>query len=178
MLTHITDEWRGGKPFILMQTTHFHKKGFAISHVLKARVFGTRKWPIFLSLPRSLLFFTVNSHNFTFSPTTPIVTLRKKGDHSRSNWVALSILRSRRCSHTCLIPLTCGMGNFLCFAGTNFGDQGRLLFLAVKWFLRFSESAMEKHIFKQYYGVHTLRKTSKILLFFVIRLRTSTVTIS
>ena len=26
--------------------THFHKKGFALSLVLKARVFGTWKWPI------------------------------------------------------------------------------------------------------------------------------------
>ena len=26
--------------------THFHKKGFAVSFVLKVRVFGTRKWPI------------------------------------------------------------------------------------------------------------------------------------
>ena len=26
--------------------THFHSKGFALSLVLKARVFGTRKWPL------------------------------------------------------------------------------------------------------------------------------------
>ena len=26
--------------------THFHKKGFAPSLILKVRVFGTRKWPI------------------------------------------------------------------------------------------------------------------------------------
>ena len=26
--------------------THFHNKGFALSLVLKVRVFGTRKWPI------------------------------------------------------------------------------------------------------------------------------------
>ena len=26
--------------------THFHKKGFALSLVLKVRFFGTRKWPI------------------------------------------------------------------------------------------------------------------------------------
>ena len=25
--------------------THFHKKGCALSLILKARVFGTRKWP-------------------------------------------------------------------------------------------------------------------------------------
>ena len=25
--------------------THFHNKGFALSLVLKARVFGTQKWP-------------------------------------------------------------------------------------------------------------------------------------
>ena len=25
--------------------THFHNKGFALSLVLKVRVFGTRKWP-------------------------------------------------------------------------------------------------------------------------------------
>ena len=31
--------------------THFDKKGFAL--VLKVRVFGTRKWPIKLLLPRS-----------------------------------------------------------------------------------------------------------------------------
>ena len=30
--------------------THFHKKAFAISLVLKASVFGTRKWPIIVSL--------------------------------------------------------------------------------------------------------------------------------
>ena len=28
--------------------THFHKKGFAPSLILKVRVFGTRKWPIIL----------------------------------------------------------------------------------------------------------------------------------
>ena len=27
--------------------THFHKKGYALGLILKARVFGTRKWPIF-----------------------------------------------------------------------------------------------------------------------------------
>ena len=26
--------------------THFHKKDFALGLILKARVFGTRKWPI------------------------------------------------------------------------------------------------------------------------------------
>ena len=26
--------------------THFHNKGFALSLVLKVRLFGTRKWPI------------------------------------------------------------------------------------------------------------------------------------
>ena len=26
--------------------THFHNKGFALSLVLKVRVFGTQKWPI------------------------------------------------------------------------------------------------------------------------------------
>ena len=26
--------------------THFHKKGFALSLVLKVRDFGTQKWPI------------------------------------------------------------------------------------------------------------------------------------
>ena len=25
---------------------HYHKKGFALSLVLKMRVFGTRKWPV------------------------------------------------------------------------------------------------------------------------------------
>ena len=29
--------------------THFHEKGFAVSLVLKVRVFGSQKWPIFLS---------------------------------------------------------------------------------------------------------------------------------
>jgi len=27
--------------------THFHKKGFALSLVLKMRAFETRKWPVF-----------------------------------------------------------------------------------------------------------------------------------
>ena len=27
--------------------THFHKKGCALGLILKVRVFGTRKWPIF-----------------------------------------------------------------------------------------------------------------------------------
>ena len=31
--------------------THFHNKGFALSLVLKVKFFGTRKWPIVLSLP-------------------------------------------------------------------------------------------------------------------------------
>ena len=26
--------------------THFHKKGWALCHILEVRVFGTRKWPI------------------------------------------------------------------------------------------------------------------------------------
>ena len=30
--------------------THFHKKGFALGLILKVRVFGTRKRPIFFSL--------------------------------------------------------------------------------------------------------------------------------
>ena len=30
--------------------THFHQKGFALSLVLKDRVFGTRKWPIKFTL--------------------------------------------------------------------------------------------------------------------------------
>jgi len=30
--------------------THFHKKGCALGLILKERVFGTRKWPIFASL--------------------------------------------------------------------------------------------------------------------------------
>ena len=29
--------------------THFDKKGFALGHILKVRVSGTRKWPIQLS---------------------------------------------------------------------------------------------------------------------------------
>ena len=28
--------------------THFHKKGCALGLTLKVRVFGTRKWPIFI----------------------------------------------------------------------------------------------------------------------------------
>ena len=31
--------------FIIMQKTHFHKKGFALGLVLRVSVFGTRKWP-------------------------------------------------------------------------------------------------------------------------------------
>ena len=30
--------------------THFHNKGFALSLVLKVKLFGTRKWPIKLDL--------------------------------------------------------------------------------------------------------------------------------
>ena len=40
--------------------THFHKKGCAASLILKARVFGSRKWPIRLEkdvLYRFLFFF-------------------------------------------------------------------------------------------------------------------------
>ena len=29
--------------------THFHKKGFALSLILKVTVFGTRRWPIHLT---------------------------------------------------------------------------------------------------------------------------------
>ena len=29
-----------------IKLTHFHKKGFALSLILKVTVFGTRKWPI------------------------------------------------------------------------------------------------------------------------------------
>ena len=35
--------------------THFHKKGFALSLVLKVRFLGTRKWPITYSYSRSVL---------------------------------------------------------------------------------------------------------------------------
>ena len=31
--------------------THFHKKGCALSLILKVRVFGTRKWPILMQQP-------------------------------------------------------------------------------------------------------------------------------
>ena len=30
----------------LAKKTHFHRKGFALSLVLKVRVFGSRKWPV------------------------------------------------------------------------------------------------------------------------------------
>ena len=33
--------------FFYANKTHFHKKGIALSLVLKVRVFGTRKWPLF-----------------------------------------------------------------------------------------------------------------------------------
>ena len=32
--------------------THFHNKGFALSLVLKVKLFGTRKWPILMDLHR------------------------------------------------------------------------------------------------------------------------------
>ena len=34
--------------FSRQKKTHFHKKGFALSAVLKVRVFGTSKWPNYL----------------------------------------------------------------------------------------------------------------------------------
>ena len=34
--------------------THFHEKGFALSLVLKVRVFGTPKWPIRVPLTTGL----------------------------------------------------------------------------------------------------------------------------
>jgi len=35
--------------------THFHKKGCALSLILKVRVFGTRKWPIIaFPLPQAI----------------------------------------------------------------------------------------------------------------------------
>ena len=37
--------------------THFHKKGFALTLVLKVRIFETRKWPIFLTVLQSDLYF-------------------------------------------------------------------------------------------------------------------------
>ena len=33
-------------PLQKLSKTHFHKKGFALSLVLKVRVFGIRKWPV------------------------------------------------------------------------------------------------------------------------------------
>ena len=38
--------------------THFHNKGFALSLVLKVKLFGTRKWPIILTeiLPNFIRF--------------------------------------------------------------------------------------------------------------------------
>ena len=43
--------------------THFHKKGCALSLILKVRVFGARKWPI----PESYL-CPLPSSNFHFAP--------------------------------------------------------------------------------------------------------------
>ena len=39
--------------FFLTQIKDFHKKGFALSLVLKVRVFGTRKWLIFKAYGRT-----------------------------------------------------------------------------------------------------------------------------
>ena len=36
----------------LASETHFHKKGCALSLILKVRVFGTRMWPIQMADPR------------------------------------------------------------------------------------------------------------------------------
>ena len=47
--------------------THFHKKGCAASLILKARVFGSRKWPIRLEkdvLYRFLFFFFFSTQFF------------------------------------------------------------------------------------------------------------------
>ena len=41
--------------------THFHNKGFALSLVLKVRVFGTQKWPIDPSISRPSLVLVTQS---------------------------------------------------------------------------------------------------------------------
>ena len=38
--------------------THFHNKGFALSLVLKVKLFGTRKWPISFNLTNVGEFFS------------------------------------------------------------------------------------------------------------------------
>ena len=45
--------------------THFHNKGFALSLVLKVKLFGTRKWPIKFKLK----FLTQVDSQFTLSPS-------------------------------------------------------------------------------------------------------------
>ena len=42
--------------------THFHKKGCAPSLILKVRVFGTRKWPIYLAASRPKNVFQLRDH--------------------------------------------------------------------------------------------------------------------
>ena len=54
--------------FIPMQNrTHFHKKGFALNLLLKARVFGIRKWPILMILVQARE--TLNQKNIASTNT-------------------------------------------------------------------------------------------------------------
>ena len=56
--------------------THFHKKGCALGLILKVRVFGTRKWPIYeygMSSPDHFFdryFSTIKRVGTTFEVTT------------------------------------------------------------------------------------------------------------
>ena len=45
--------------------THFHNKGFALSLVLKVKLFGTRKWPINLTLRASMRSLMVFRYSFS-----------------------------------------------------------------------------------------------------------------
>ena len=47
--------------------THFHNKGFALSLVLKVRVFGTRKWPIGTAKATSLRVLKLKFHTLNRS---------------------------------------------------------------------------------------------------------------
>ena len=51
--------------------THFHNKGFALTVVLKVRVFGTRKWPI----PQVLVVQTLDSaiHRINHYPEDSVI---------------------------------------------------------------------------------------------------------
>ena len=81
-----------------MNKTHFHKTGFALGHVLKVRVFGTRKWPIGVANGPKNTSITKLFFSYSFTHVKKIISKPKKNilgcKESSSNDIRTKILLS------------------------------------------------------------------------------------